>query len=280
MTTFTNTSPSDGSSDANFRAWVAAFIAGVTAVGIVQTSDTGQINPVTVLAPSTVNQSRGYAMFKFNDALQATSPCFLKVEFGSNNTTSPSIWATVGIATDGAGNLTGSQISTRQQVNRTGAGGATLYTSYFSGDTNRLCIVMWANSVNRIMLAWERAHDAAGADSGAAQFVQMSNSSGNQFHPSQFVPSSGPVATQEQFVQSLGPGTRLIGTTVGVCPVYPIYGAPQNPSRNIVCTGAADIAFTTVFVCLIYGISQTWLQLTGFSGVRDQTYMTLAMRWD
>jgi hypothetical protein len=62
-TNFNNTN------DANFRVWVAAVIAAIVAGGWVQTSDTGQINTATVLAPLGVSKVR--AMQSFGRMTQA-----------------------------------------------------------------------------------------------------------------------------------------------------------------------------------------------------------------
>jgi hypothetical protein len=98
--------------DAEFRTWVAAFITNCTAVGLVQTADTGQINTSTVLKPAGASTAQGYAMFKFDDGL---TDFYIKFEFGggTDGASQPAIWHTTGWATDGAGTLTGSQISER-----------------------------------------------------------------------------------------------------------------------------------------------------------------------
>lgn len=93
--------------DAGFRQWGLAFSNGLTAVGLVQTADTGQINWTTVARPA-INVSAGYEIRRTAD-----SSLFFKFEFGTGTTaTFPQMWIQVGQGSNGAGTLTG-QLSTR-----------------------------------------------------------------------------------------------------------------------------------------------------------------------
>lgn len=107
MTTATTTTAISHAATANFRTWVAEIIAQLLAVGLTQTTDTGQINTATVNKPGT-STSAGYAIFKFNDTLQSTSPVFFKLEFGTGSATAnPAIWVTIGTGSSGAGAING-----------------------------------------------------------------------------------------------------------------------------------------------------------------------------
>lgn len=133
MATTTFACASDNTSDATFRAWVSALVGALTAV-LVQTADTGQINVATVTRPATVNTSAGYVILRFSDALQATRPIFIKVEFGTGSnptvaSTLPQLWLTVGKGSDGAGNITGVLLA-RVNLSNSGANASV------SGTTN------------------------------------------------------------------------------------------------------------------------------------------------
>jgi hypothetical protein len=96
--------------DASFRAWGLEFktkLATVLGAGsMVQTADTGQINWTTALR-ATVGVDAGYEIYRFDDALQATAPVFIKITYGTHTTTTwPRIGITIGGATNGAGNIT------------------------------------------------------------------------------------------------------------------------------------------------------------------------------
>lgn len=119
------------SNNATFRAWGSALAAALAAVGLTQTADTGQINWTTVTRPG-ANTAAGYEIWRFNDTLQATAPIFIKIEYGTgNSTTSPGIWITVGTGSNGSGTITG-QSSTRTQCTRNSvpASSVTPYPTY------------------------------------------------------------------------------------------------------------------------------------------------------
>jgi hypothetical protein len=91
--------------DADHRTFAQAIHDMLIAVGLTQTSDTGQANISTLIRPGANNVS-GYEVFRFNDTEQATLGCFLKVEYSSGAvTTSPGLRLTPGTATNGAGVL-------------------------------------------------------------------------------------------------------------------------------------------------------------------------------
>ena len=104
--TLTLTSPVDHTSDAGFRTWGAEFHAALLSVGLTLTSDTGQINWTTVTR-STIGLSSGYEIWRFNDSLQATSPIFIKFEFGTATGNYPFMYITIGNGSNGSGTLTG-----------------------------------------------------------------------------------------------------------------------------------------------------------------------------
>lgn len=116
MTTASYSTPWDNSTDAAFRAWGSALSAAMQSCGLQQSADTGQIDWSTVTVPTTNDTSGGYEIYQFTDGLQATSPVFIKIEYGAGiNQTGieyggygyPQMWITVGPSTDGAGNMTG-----------------------------------------------------------------------------------------------------------------------------------------------------------------------------
>lgn len=96
---------------------------------LVRTSDTGQVDIDAMVAPAwtTPPYSMGYLVYRFNDALQATKPIFVKLEFvfvnystSSNSTATANgqgfmqTKMTFGTGTDGAGTITnaGGQVIT------------------------------------------------------------------------------------------------------------------------------------------------------------------------
>lgn len=101
VTTFTGWS---GASDADFRAFVGEYLDMLEDAGLVRTADTGQINV------STITRSSSYtapAVFRFNDALQATAPLFIIVSFQCNTSEQCRVSVTLCTATNGAGVASG-----------------------------------------------------------------------------------------------------------------------------------------------------------------------------
>lgn len=150
-------------SNASFTSWGKNASDALKAL-LTQTSDSGQINWGTVGNPSAANQSMGYEIYRFSDALQSTMPCYIKFEYGSGQAAaSPTIWITVGTGSDGAGNLTG-QVGTRFQLYGDNSNGTT-YTHVFSGDVNRVCgCFFFGQNGQNMFFAVERTHDGSGGD--------------------------------------------------------------------------------------------------------------------
>lgn len=99
------------SNDSDYRAWWDAIRAQFTAIGLVQTSDTGQLTPGSHARPGT-NSYSGYEVWRFADSLQGTLPVILKVEPGIGSAADrPAIRLTVCTSTNGAGSPSG-QIGT------------------------------------------------------------------------------------------------------------------------------------------------------------------------
>ncbi len=120
MTTSAVTSTLQHTDDATFRAWGRQVGDQLTAVGLVRTADTGQINWGTVLRPA-ANASAGFEIFRFDDPLQATRPIFIRINyFTSSTATNPFLQISTGQGTDGAGALTSVMTG---NVNVLGGGG-------------------------------------------------------------------------------------------------------------------------------------------------------------
>lgn len=105
MTTQAWTFPVDHRNDAGFRAWGADFSAHLAAIGLVQTTDTGQIDWGTVSKPGG-NTDAGYEVWRFDDTEQGSAPVYLRFRYGTDTSNTPRITCDLGDATDGAGNLT------------------------------------------------------------------------------------------------------------------------------------------------------------------------------
>lgn len=176
MTTATFLSKAQLTTDAIFRTWGKGLSDAIQAVGLVKTADTGQIDWLTVLAPTLSNQIRGYEIFRFNDALQATSPIFIKISYGSGlygvgPTNCPTIKTAVGKGSDGSGNLT-DILHIERETFTNGNTNSTDYDSYVSsGDGSMLAFTLWPMSpmdTHGYRFVLERSRDAIGLPTGLA----------------------------------------------------------------------------------------------------------------
>lgn len=131
MTTNSFSSAISMATDADFRTAHGQVRAGLTAVGLVQTANTGQLNPATMVRAGANGTAAGYEIWRFNDSLQATAPIFIKIEPGRGNSiTGLSYWITIGSGTDGAGTITG-VASSRQVCNAPSTPSGGSFPSYF-----------------------------------------------------------------------------------------------------------------------------------------------------
>jgi hypothetical protein len=106
---------------------------GLTEVGLVQTSDTGQINLETVELPA-VSTTAGYEIWRFNDANQSNDPIYLKIEYGLGTTTSrPRLICSVGTGSNGSGTLTNPSSTFFGSVSNTATGTPEFHVCHVDG---------------------------------------------------------------------------------------------------------------------------------------------------
>lgn len=112
----------DTTTEAGFEAVAAAIHDRLSAVGLVQTSDTGQYSAANTNTP-TINTTV-YEIWRFNDAAQSTDPIYFRVEFGwAANIARLRMSLIVGTGSNGAGTITnGHTIATNDYTASTLAG--------------------------------------------------------------------------------------------------------------------------------------------------------------
>lgn len=284
----TGTFAPDNTSDATFRLWGAGISAKLALMGLVQTADTGQINWTTVTRPLAANTVMGYEIWRFADALQATAPVYLKIEFGSGGVTlAPGVWITIGTASNGAGTLTG-QLSTRAQISTANTSNATPTNCVFSGDTGRVGIAMYTNQ-SGCAQAWfiERTKDTAGADT-AAGVLFMAFHGGTNPRLMQYIPASGSVPAiviDSNFAPPFGVTSGAYGSDLAVYNnLHQLGGSYLNAGLAVVGYFNADISRDVTFTMTLYGSTHTLYPLgntTSLSTVgRSGAALSLAMRYE
>ena len=260
----------DNSTDANFRAWITAIHTQIQAMGLVNTADTGQVDHTTVTRPLTTNTPMGYKMYRFNDALQATAPIFVKIEFGSGGVQSyPSVWVTVGKATDGAGNFVGSEKSTRIQNDVISSGAAATFNCVFSGAANRFGCLMWNDaSSSALWFMIERSKDGLGVDTNEGIIIAQGHRGGTASAPAawqQFVPMSGGPPALETRIQAITAtgSSAAFGLTVGIGVPIPLAGAAKNPGVGLLMYNSGDFAADITVSVAMYGTARTYYTAGG-----------------
>lgn len=95
--------------DAAWQSWCQAIEAAFLASGFLEVApDTGQLNLATTTRPS-IGTFAGYRMYRAKDALAATKPFYIKVEYGNTGSGQdrPIFRRTSATGSNGAGTLTG-----------------------------------------------------------------------------------------------------------------------------------------------------------------------------
>lgn len=258
----------------------------LTAFGWIQTPDTGQINLATHLLGAA-----DYMIFRMADALQATVPVFAKFIFGGN-ASAGTIKVQLGQATNGAGTLTGivTDVVSYGTATYFNASGGTPdvdgnYPWYFSGSTNRFCMVgnHKTGNVSRCpnIISIERLKESDGTDKDTGAFL-MTDGDGVNIN-SLVLPASGAVPTVENGVKIFMPPAPTIGSiSAGVVlyPKYPWNVAMLNPLRNIFAITDGILPDETVEPHSIYGLSQNIRVIRNHKVIGDQSTSDIAMRWE
>lgn len=167
------------SDNATFREWGKAISDGLAAVGLVKTADTGNdsnaiglIDWSTATRPGTSTDA-GYEIWRFDDAVQAGAPVFLKVRYGTaGSATFARLQVDIGQGSDGSGNLTGSHVQSTA-IDLSGAAALGQSTPIRMSGGEGWVALDWLNgSSGRIFrFAIERFRDADGTPSTRGLYV-------------------------------------------------------------------------------------------------------------
>lgn len=279
--------------DAEFRTVGSTIAAKLGLLGWVQTADTGQINWTTVTWPLANTTKAGYEIWRMADTLQATAPIYMKISYGrGSSATNFSLWVQFGTGSSGAGALTGT-LSTEYQasIGSSDTAGVTS-TCYFSGDTNRLCMVLWGNNPTAsgarvIVISIERKKDATGADVAGGLYIHVGSATNGissapraEFYDT----TSGPFPNTTNW-EALMPqnGLGVLGADVGLFPIYLSNGLFLPAGMNMqayINTAIADFADISA---TIYGASHTYKAMKHGSSTMysaSKTNSSFLMRWE
>lgn len=256
--------PAFFNSNADFEAWVTGIHNALSSLGFVQTADTGQINPATVAAPTTTNQSVGYEIWRFNDTHQSDAPLYFKIEYGSNGQalTGPGLWLTVGSGSNGAGTLTG-QLSSRQQAGASAVktAGVTL-PLYACSDGSDLSLLVNYDSANNQFYEFfhiARLRDQNGSATADGAWFFNANPGGNGSQ--QLLPVSGsvPAAVSNSFpaVRTDFFARSVVGANADICPVLLPVGGNWRYGRLAI-VNPTDFGSGGTFTTTLFGATHTF----------------------
>lgn len=249
--------------NALFQDFVTKVDTALVGFGLVNTADTGQIDPATVAKPSS-SADAGFRVYSTNDGL---TTWYLKLTFGLASTGTVRITVQVGTATNGAGTLSG-QTSTSTVVSAGGSASFPTGTTNLamSGDAGRV-MVMAGNLVSGgLAVSWAfaigRNVDTAGAvaDGGLECYYAYSGAFARQY-----IPKTGTVPAQDTGgwpVVFPTTATSVIGSNVRFGhPMLWDESNTNNPTPNVGVWAKNDFtpsSATTITVSL-YGSTRTFM---------------------
>lgn len=271
---------------ADMKACIQTVTAQLSALGLLQTADTGQVDPLTVTGATAADAIKGYQVWRFNDALQGSMPVFLKIWYGSgvSYAGAPALWLTVGTGSDGAGNLTG-QVGDFIRV-RSGSYSDTQAKCIFSGEAGRISFVLFFSAANcGVAVNVERSRDASGNLTDEGVIVQTFGAYDKGF--SQFIPKTGAIRAAASSLPAALPGgftTMAGGADVILAPLWPWgFDGQKQPGTGFLVYFGPDLTNDNPVPVSIYNANHTYYPINqgGLTGVVSGfTTSTLAMRYE
>lgn len=278
-TRFSNTLLPDSTVAANIRAWTQ-FVEDtlVTTGGWAATADTGQTLPSAMAATTAVNQKRGFRIYKMTDALQATAPVFMRVDYGSASAQAAGLWITIGTGSDGLGNITGvlwnGGASATPSIGSSIASLVLANNSYGSAGPGRACIALFIQSTSvqyNTVFCIERSKDAAGADTGAGLLLLYGGgiSEGTTLsamaRSRYIVVTGGTQPTLETglnyIISTNSPSQSFAPGDIGLGIVFHFKGVSQQPGMNMLITNTTDVSSEGQISLNLYGQQRQYQHL-------------------
>lgn len=280
----------DNATLANFKNWAQAISTAFSSSGWTQTSDTGQVNWSTVTLPTSGNFV--YEIWQPGDALQTGSTkLYVKIKYGtsSGSPAGPRIQVQLSTATDGSGNPTGLTSSNFElgTSSMTGGGSVVTYDCYFSGDTDRIGVLMWRSYSAPAPMGFviERTKNTDGTNSSDGVTIVPVAASGSGSTLSQVTIVFG-VATAIQnssrsftALTDFNNASGAFNNNIPITPVFPTYGKYGNPMTEIALVHNQDVSEGCQFTSTLYGATRTYIA-TGNIQVTNPSNYKFCMRYD
>lgn len=274
-TTFSKTLQASNSTDAHFRGWIGFIDTTLTNGGWVNTADTGQTAVASFTAPVAINTAQGYRVYRMDDALQATRPVYMRLDFGSAGAVNNiGIWITLGPSTDGAGAVNQPWFSSPTSSNaaiQVGSSSAALVLPYSFGsaDTGRFSMAFAHNQATSegfyFFMALERTYGADGEPNGDGLLLMYASASGtniNRYRYLRYDEVPQPSVEQENRRVQTEYSPSAASDLVGVSVLFPWYqGLPRQPGMNVLIGRRGDWSSDGRIQVEFYGAQHTYQML-------------------
>ena len=245
----------------------------------------------TALAAAPAANNYVYEIWGMGDALQATSPFYLKIEYGTGSSANgPNLYVTIGTATNLAGTLSGN-VSSRVSVGNNTGNTTTAYPCELAGSTGWFGCILWRNSTGTMarIFCVDRSKDASGYDTGDYATLLTCGYTGVTQQSIFKAGTLQGVATLEYSSASRWGTILPITATTGIIngqthnsPVIPLVGQVDNPSLAAVVVLAADYAENDPIPVSLFGSTHTYkfTKSTGIPVVGSQGVGYPAIRYE
>jgi hypothetical protein len=282
--------PAYFATDADFRTWVAGIRAALEAVGMVRTADTGQIDTATVVKPAATLANQGYDIFRLDDALQASCPVFLKIEYGSGGAADrPGLFLSHGQGSNGAGALTGTRSTSLQFLAANSRPIGSQLPVYASGDGSSVALMVNLDANQTMGLFLDRPRLADGSCTAEGFFHWCGASAGTQRwgvipQGGQYAQYSNTSSTQQPLFPTVGQSRW--GDQAALYPLLMCVAGRPRLGKMAYCYSLADVPPLVPFTAEDYlGEERTLLPigsaLIGSLVVyASQTQYGLAILWE
>jgi hypothetical protein len=265
----TITGMTNGGNNGTFT--ITAIAAGtftvVNASGVNESGSSGVVTAGTVPAAG----SWGIEIWGPNDAQQTGSTTYyLKINYGTStgSPAGPRIQMALGTSTNGSGTLGGYTTSTFDPVYTNYAGGGSITLDcYFSGDINRLGIMLWRQGGMPRQFNVERTHDANGNDTsdGVTIATPIGGASGSPTLAGQQTIMFGVGAALKSatncFVSpSVGLTTsQLLNGVIPASVIFPCYGLLGKRMLGAVFIAQGDVLSGSIVSLTLYGTTHSYV---------------------
>lgn len=246
-----------------------------------RTLQSGSIDDLNTLTPLTTPHTQyTYDIFAFTDALQSTSPVFIKVRYLSGHgTTAIQIGCQMGTAHDNSGSLAGAERLTEITSTSVQSLGSIVGSSITAcGDGSYMTLAVFPQMAHGQFFVFERLYDTLGQPTGSGFHMLGTDgqTSGKTIYSQVGLVGKAPSTRESSWIPNSRP-SRVPATYNGrlvLGLIYPFFGKPYNPSPNILLGTSTDfpnilqsINYTT------YGTEKSYIAMgSNFNQTNSQIY--------